>query len=371
MKVLHTCFSKSWGGLEMYTLTSIRQLQNKNITAELLCYPESKIHQEAQKYSLVCNTLKVGGNFHPFQIFKLTELLKKNKYNIIHTQASRDLWTVVPALKTAGLDTRLFLSKQVGSFIIKKDFLHRFIYNRITFALAISEVITKNLLETTPLDKKRVVLLHNGIDMEKFNPKEYSYKSVRDEFNIGDGKILIGMMARFTPGKGHEEFIYAAKELSNKYSNLRFMIVGEPSHGEDKYAQNIKKLAAENDHQNKIIFTGYRSDTPNVIAGMDIFVFPSHAEAFGLALVEAMAMAKPTVCSNTDGVLDIAIDGKTSLFFQNRNAEDLTLKLEQLINSKDLRDNLSHAGRNRALEKFDINIYTDKLIELYKNSLLK
>ena len=59
---------------------------------------------------------------------------------------------------------------------------------------------------------------------------------------------------------------------------------------------------------------------------LDIFVFPSHAESFGIALAEAMAVGKPSVCSNAEGVLDIAVDGETSLLFENKNAEDLTKK---------------------------------------------
>jgi glycosyltransferase involved in cell wall biosynthesis len=60
---------------------------------------------------------------------------------------------------------------------------------------------------------------------------------------------------------------------------------------------------------------------------MDIFIFPSHAEAFGIALVEAMSMGKPTICSNSDGVLDIAVDDITSYLFEKQNKESLSQNL--------------------------------------------
>ena len=59
--------------------------------------------------------------------------------------------------------------------------------------------------------------------------------------------------------------------------------------------------------------------------------FHSHAEAFGIALIEAMAMEKPSVCSDADGVPDIAVENETSYMFSVRNGNDLTEKLEQLI----------------------------------------
>jgi glycosyltransferase involved in cell wall biosynthesis len=119
-----------------------------------------------------------------------------------------------------------------------------------------------------------------------------------------------------------------------------------------------------------VIFTGYRVDTPQVIAAMDIFVFPSHSESFGIALVEAMAMAKPSVCSNSDGVLDIAVDNETSYLFENKNVEDLTKKIELLINSSTTRIQFGKASRERVVENFDFDILTDKVIIIY-NELLK
>jgi len=120
-----------------------------------------------------------------------------------------------------------------------------------------------------------------------------------------------------------------------------------------------------------IIFAGFRSDTPDVISAFDIFVFPSHAEAFGIALIEAMAMEKASVCANSDGVLDIAVDGETNLLFQNKNAEDLGDKTEILIKDKNKRLQMGKAARQRVVEKFDIEIITDRTIEFYKSLINK
>ncbi|HEX9251008.1 MAG TPA: glycosyltransferase, partial [Ignavibacteriaceae bacterium] len=193
---------------------------------------------------------------------------------------------------------------------------------------------------------------------------------VLKEFNNSDEEIVIGMIARFSPGKGHEEFLQSAKTLSSKFTNLKFFIVGEASRGEDEYANSIKGLAEKLGLRN-IIFAGFRSDTPDVLSAFDIFIFPSHAEAFGIALIEAMAMERASVCSNSDGVLDIAVDGETNLLFQNKNAEDLAQKTEKLIIDEDKRIRMGKAARKRVLEKFDIEIITDRTIEFYNNFINK
>lgn len=368
MKILYSCLSKSWGGMEMYTLTSIDQLLKKDIKVELICSAESRIHIEANNRGIILHPIKASSYFHPFTTIGLALLIRANGYSIVHTQASKDLWLLVPALFLANSKIPLFLTKQVGSFIVKKDFFHKLLYKRLNKSLAISRVIKKNLIETTPIGPEKVTILPNGIDTKRFNPEKIDKTKVRKEFGINQDETVIGMLARFTPGKGHEEFLSAAKELNQEYKNLRYLVVGEPSKGEHDYANKIKQQAKNYGLEN-LIFAGYREDTPEVLSAMDIFTFPSHAEAFGIALVEAMAMKKPSVCSNSDGVLDIAVDNQTSYLFENKNATDLKEKLKLLIQSQDIRDKFGVNGRKRVLENFDLELVTEKTLEIYNEEI--
>jgi glycosyltransferase involved in cell wall biosynthesis len=120
-----------------------------------------------------------------------------------------------------------------------------------------------------------------------------------------------------------------------------------------------------------VIFSGFRSDTPDVLAAMDIFVFPSHAEAFGIALAEAMAVGKPCIASNSDGILDLIDDRKNGYLFENKSAEDLEKKMEEMILSAGQRDAMGKAARISAVKKFDISVLTEKTIDYYKKYLVK
>jgi glycosyltransferase involved in cell wall biosynthesis len=370
MKVLITCLSYSWGGMEMYTLQTAAQLRKRNIEIEILCGHNSILHSESIKQNFIVHTTKFRKYFHPMELLKLSRFFSEKEFDLIHSGGSKDLWLIVPSLKVSKKKTPLLLSKHLGSYITKKDFLHKWIYNRVNYVLAISNVIAKNLVDTTTLSKEKILLLHNGIDTNRFDSTKVDSKKIKNEFNISNKELLIGMMARFSPGKGHEEFLKSAKKLCKKFDNLRFLIVGEPSKGEEKYANEVKTLAANLDINKKIIFTGFRNDIPEILAAMDIFVFPSHAEAFGLALAEALSMGKPSVCSRSDGVLDIAVDGETSLLFEKQNWKDLTDKLEILINDKEMRNRFSLASRKRAIEMFDLKVFTDKLINIYNQSII-
>lgn len=365
MKILFSCLSKSWGGMEMVTINSIRQLQERGISVELICTAWSRIHIEANNLGMIIYPVNASGYIHPFLTLKIVSIFKKGNYNLIHTHASKDLWLLVPALKLGQFETPLILTKHVGSFIDKRDLIHNWLYNRVNCALAISKIIKQNLIETTSLNNEKIILHYTGVDIKVFDPEIVDSKKVREEFEVNYNEILIGMIARYSPGKGHELFLEAARELSKKYNNLKFIIVGEASRGEDEYENTIKKLAIEY-NLNNVIFAGFRDDVPETLSAMDIFVFPSQAEAFGVALVEAMAMAKPSVCTNADGVLDITIDSKTGYLFRQNDVNDMISKIESLINSKEIRTNIGLTARERVLRFFNSEIQIDKLIDIYR-----
>lgn len=366
MKILYSCLSKSWGGMEMFTVHAVSKLLDRGINTELLCYPGSKIEEEAKKLNIVTYGIKQNGYLNFSEILKVGKLIKQNGYTHIHTQASKDLWILVPALKYIGCKIPLFLTKQLGSFIIKKDFIHKFLYNRVTAAFAISEVIKRNLIETTTLNENKIYLLHNGVDSRRFNLAKTDRIQERNRLGLKENDLVIGMLARFSSGKGHPDLLKAANLLVKKHGNLKFLLVGEPSRGEDDFYEKIKVMVKDLNLSDNVVFTGFRKDTEQVLSAMDIFAFPSHAEAFGIALVEAMSMELPSVCSNSDGVQDICIDNFTGLMFKNRDYIDFSQKIEELIINPEKRKEFGENARKRVIDFFDIEHLTDKVIDYYK-----
>ncbi len=368
MKILFTCLSESWGGMEMIFLETAGYMKSKGYDVTVLACRNSRIARESLKADMQTLQIKNPGYFAPLLIWETSRIMLKENFDIIHSHYSKDLWLLVPALNLSGKKTPLILSKQLGSYIVKKDYLHKKLYKRVDKAISISKVISQNLLDTCPLEPGKIELIHNWTDLKKFDPAKYNKTAARTELGIKENDIVIGMSARFSPGKGHEEFIIAAKKINK--DNLRFMFVGEASRGEQEYADKIKQMIKDYGIEQKTIFTGYRSDMPEVLNTMDIFAFPSHSEAFGIALIEAMAMGKPSVATRSDGILDIAVDGETSLLFEKQNPEDLAEKLNILAESGELRQRMGKAARLRVENNFGKEDQIGKIILLY-NKLAK
>ncbi len=369
MRILQTCFSRSWGGLEIQALDISQELLKRNHAVWLACCSGSRLEREAQENRIPVLTLAVKGYVHPGVVWHLARFIRRHDVAIIHCQLSKDIALAVPAARLSGRRPPVFLSKRVGSYIGKRDPLHRYTYSGIHRILAISSVIHANVLATTPIAPNRVVTLHDAIDTERFSPGRADGRSVREEFGIPGETTLIGFAGRFSPGKGHEEFLEAAAALSAERSGLAFLIVGEASYGEENYAEKIRRMSEELGLGRLLRFAGFRRDMPDVMAAFDIFAFPSHAESFGLVLIEAMAMERPVVSTNCDGVLDIMVDGETGLYVRPKRPGELAASLRRLVDDPELRRKMGKAGRERVVRLFDKRNQITRLEDLYAGAL--
>ncbi|HMK39454.1 MAG TPA: glycosyltransferase family 4 protein [Bacteroidota bacterium] len=363
--ILQTCFSRSWGGLEIQALEVTAQLARRLSPVTLACCTGSRLAEEARSRSLRVAEFEVSGYFHPAALWRLSRHMRAEAPRIIHCQHSKDLSVVVPAAQISGTKPKILLSKRVGSYVSKRDPFHRFTYSRVARVLAISEVIHRNVLDTTPMEAQRVVTLHDAIDADEFSPAKGRGAALREEFGYSKENIVVGFVGRFSPGKGHEELLHAAESILRVRPHVRFLVAGEASAGEEAYEQEIRALCRSLGIESAVTFAGFRRDIPDVMASFDILAFPSHAESFGVVLIEAMAMELPVVSTNCDGVLDIVVEGETGLYVPPRAPGELAGALLRLIDDADLRARLGHAGRKRVLALFDRRNQIDRLEKIY------
>ncbi|HEX9006143.1 MAG TPA: glycosyltransferase family 4 protein [Bacteroidota bacterium] len=365
MRILVTCFSPAWGGLELQARDLACHLQERGHEVWLACLPDSPLEREAKEQQVHPLPFDVTGYVHPRLVWRLGKFIARNQLDIIHCHLSRDIATVVPAMKLSMTEVPIVLTRGMGSGISKKDPLHQFTYGNLALVIAVSSVIHRNILETTPMVPERVVTVPCGIDSAYFSPERVTGAGVRREFGYDRETTVVGFVGRFSPGKGHEELLKAAAAIAKQRPRTRFLVVGQASHGEQAYEQQIRKMHAEMGLEGVMTFAGYRKDVPEVMAAFDLLAFPSHAEAFGLVLTEAMAMERAVVASSSDGVLDIVVDGETGLLVPPRDADRLAGGLLRLIDDPPLRERLGKAGRRRVLEFFDQKKQLDRLEELY------
>jgi len=365
LNILISCGSYSWGGLEMISLETAKMLRERGLNVKILCTKGSKLEEEAKTRGFATIAIFAKNKNIPSSIIELKNYLKNSNTDVIHTNHSHDLWVITPALKFSGSKARLFLTKHMASGVKKNDLFHRYLYKRVNKVFAISNYIKASVRNTTPVKDEDIVLLPVGIDLKRFDKGRFNPAEIKRSLDLPEDKIIIGIAGRMTPGKGHEEFLEAARMLNEEFpEKLYFLVIGNASYGEEKYEAGIVNLSDCLGLKN-IKFTGYTAEPERIMTVLDILSFPSHDESFGRVLLEAMALGIPTAASGFAGVLDITIAGETGLLFEPENAKSQAAALSELIQNEELRRKFSLNGKKRAEDVFTFDNMTDELINQY------
>jgi len=356
----------------MQALLITRELLKRGHEVSLLCIPRTTLLKEAYAAGVPTVGLLGEDNQAVSTVKDLSKLLKGYSYDVVHTHLSHDLWWLVPAMRLSASHARLFLTKHVASGIKKNDPLHRFLYGRLQGVFAISNYIRGSVINTCPISENDVHIVPPGISLDEFDPDLYDKNAVRKYLGISENTILVGMVGRMSPGKGHEEFLKAAKKIvSESEMDFGFLVVGGASYGEKEYELQIKNLAHDLELDSVVQLLGFRKDVPRLMSVIDILAFPSHEESFGITLTEAMAMNLPVVATGNAGVLDIVLDNETGILVPPKDHQALADGIMKLVHDASMRKRFGEAGRKRVEEVFSIQAIVEKLENFYLDKQFK
>lgn len=196
-----------------------------------------------------------------------------------------------------------------------------------------------------PDDKIRII--RNGVDPGLFDTG--FDPAVRDEFNWAETDPVVGIVAELSPIKDHATFLRAARLVVEQMPSARFLIVGDGA-----CRPELERLSVELELTANVRFTGVRRDVPRLLGGVDVFALSSLSECFSIALLEAMACAKPAVCTAVGGTAEIVDEGSTGYLVPPRNPRQLAVRLIDLLSDPVTARRMGRAGRARTEAEFSL-----------------
>ena len=218
-------------------------------------------------------------------------------------------------------------------------------------------------------DQGQLIISYCGIDTTMFSPCLDSNPETKSS---GPGPVRLISSARLVDKKGFKYLISACKNLEKKGIDFNCTIGGDgPLLNELEY--QIQQLHLGH----RITLTGrplLQEDIPNFMRGGDIYCLPcvwaDDGDVDGLPqmLMEAMACGVPVVATKLVGIPDLIVDGETGLLAEPNNTNDLTAKLQQLIDDKSLRSTLAANGRQQVEDQFDLANCLNPLFEKFTHS---
>lgn len=293
---------------------------------------------------------------------QLTRTIRAEGVQIVHANTPRSNFYAALAAKWTGARLVWHARNLLTEGMIDIDNVLGFIPDRI--------VCNSDAIRERFKGRRNAVTIINGVNLDRFTPS-ISGRKVRDEFGVPTDARVVGITSRLDPEKGHDCFLKAAQELTEHYGNLRFMIVGKAFiDGQDREAA-LRRLANDLGVADKVIFTGFRTDMPEVLASFDVFVLAADAEPCGRVLFEAMAMQKPVVGTNTGGTPEIVVHNETGLLIPPGDPGALALAIRSLLDDERRAAEMGRLGRKRAVERFSIEAHVRKTEALYLELLGK
>jgi glycosyltransferase involved in cell wall biosynthesis len=221
------------------------------------------------------------------------------------------------------------------------------------------------LLRLYPELKGKIITVHNGIDIQNFQKNIIHFSSqhkiqLRDKlFNADLKDFIILSVAALHERKGLKYLIEGFTKVLEHNPKSKLIIVGEGPERK-KLEKLIKSLNLDND----VLLIGEQKNIAKILKSSDLFVLPSIKEAFGLVLVEAMAVGLPVIGTNTGGIPEIIENNKCGRIVEPENSNELAKTIIELMDNAPIRQKLAYVGHHH-VKKFDVTEMVKKTEEIY------
>ncbi|MFQ5685358.1 MAG: glycosyltransferase [Candidatus Scalindua sp.] len=373
--ILYIIDNLEFGGGERVFAQIIDRLCRKRYKSMVACLPTGTFIERIKGTGTQVIPVDMSNRFNPGVILQLAELIKKKKVDIVHSQGARaDFFAGMAAVlarapivvSTVPMPVEGFNINPTRKLIYK--IFNRFSERFVDRFIVVSDALRKVIIEGHKVDPQKVVTIYNGIETDEYCMADEKIvrrrMGFRSNSGLGEDIPIIAIIGRLVWQKGFEYFIEAIPDVLKEFKEARFLIVGDGPL-ENKLKLASKKLKIDN----KTSFTGFRRDIKEILAAIDIFVMPSLLEGLPMILLEAMAMKKPIVATDIEGIMEILENGVSGLLVPARETKALAEAIINMLAHKDESLQMGIAARRVVEERFGVDVMVRKVVEVYEELL--
>ena len=232
------------------------------------------------------------------------------------------------------------------------------LFNRLTLGwndltIAVSDEVRASM---RGVNGQAVKTITNGIDCRGLMATPDERDGVCAEFGIREDDFLVVNVANLTPVKNHELLIRAFASLVRRSPNASLVLVGQLR----ETTESVRQLVAELGLQERVVITGPRTDVPRIVKAADVFAMSSRSEGLPVSLLEAMALARPVVCTQVGGIPGVVTDGMEGFLVPPDEPDAMSERLACLRDHA-TRHRMGKAGREKVEAEYDISVMVRKV----------
>lgn len=384
LKVLRVIARLNVGGPAIHTILLTQSLNNDYfesmlVTGSVAPGEKDMSYLASEKGVSPVIIPQFGRQINPLKdivaLWKIYRIIRSFRPDIVHTHTAKAGALGRIAAILAGTPVRIhtfhghifdgyFSGFYIFIFLLIERVLALWTRYIVVVSRAQKREIGKRYRITSP-DKIKVIQL--GLELEKFFSVQPKEGELRRSAGIADDAVTVGIVGRLVPVKNHGMFLEAAKRLNvltEGKAKVKYLIIGD---GEERMRleERADKLGIRED----VVFRGWRENMAEVYSDIDILALTSLNEGTPVAVIEALASARPVVVTNVGGVTDVVDDGVHGYVVASGDAPAFADRLFDLVNDPAKRALFGERGREMVRQKFSIERLVRDITELYEEAV--
>ena len=359
MNILQLVPKLNIGGVERSTIEVARYL-TLNGHKSVVVSGGGKLERDLSAIGARQYVLPVGRK-NPFTmiycLFKLRQIIKCENINIVHARSR------IPALTgyfAARSTRRTFITTAHGHY--KKHLISR-VMGWGKMVIVASEMMARHMRDSFGVPLEKMTVIPRGVDLKKYSfisPSEKTGKTFR-----------VGMIARFTPLKGHLDFLKAASLIARNKHNLEIVLMGDRASASSEYIKKIDLAIHRLMLQKNVRFVESNEDVAEVLKELDVLVSANmEQEAFGRSIIEAQARGVPVVATRVGGVAENIKDEVTGLLCDPGDTDSIADRIMRYWDNPDLMRKIAEKARRHVEENYSLD-KTMKMVTTAYGRVLK
>lgn len=292
-------------------------------------------------------------------IFDLRKVIREYQPDIVQSH-HYELRYLLPWIMAGSVPPVVFTVHQVmvaGEYRFEQ-WLYSWVFKLRIVPVAVSSAVARRL--STIIGTPANVIM-NGIDTRELLAPNVSRPGWRKAHGFAAGDFLFLTMARFHPVKRIDLMITEFAAIVERHPQARLILVGDGD-----LRPELEALAVRLRMEGRVTFLGYRNDIAEILNASDAFLLTSAVEGNPMAVMEAMAVGLPVICTAVGGIPELVRSGETGLLVEKEATGKIAAAMERLMNSSELRRTLGQAASLDAARDFDARRMAAQYVELYR-----
>jgi glycosyltransferase involved in cell wall biosynthesis len=300
-------------------------------------------------------------------IFEIRRILIRENIDIIHCHLPVNL--LHSFIARVGTNAKIVFTHHGNQPGFSKDnIVDKLLYRFIDANIFVSSAFMNQAIEESGYrHTSNFRIVHNGIDTKRIKQERSSLKR---ELGIPKTTRILGMVGNFNWGRNQLFICKALPKIFSKYADVIFVFVGAKQPNAEHLFNRCVDYCREASISSRVFFLGARSDISNILAGLDIFVYCSLRDTFGIALIEALLANVPVVANDLPAFRELSIEGNYFDLYQSWSLSDLENKTSYCLENLRIKKESVKAQKSSVSNQYSIESHLRKLKEVYRSLLV-